>query len=76
MGSFTGSHHNYILSGRRRQRRSRAERALHILDRSQYHSIVLRGSDGLLISITCHTKGTGGAIDLSQSTDNVSPDPR
>lgn len=74
MGSFAGSHHDYFLSGPRRQRRLRFNRALHFLDCSQYHPVVFRGGDGLFISIILYTKGTSGAIDLSQPEDNVPPD--
>lgn len=76
MGSFAGSHHDYFLCGPRGQRRSRVNRALHLLDRSQYHTVMFRSGDGLLISIILYTKGTGGAIHLSQPQNNVPPDSR
>lgn len=74
MGSFAGSHHDYLLSGQRHQRRRGVNRALYVLDRSQYHPVVFRSSDGLLISNILYTKRTSGAIDLSEPEDNVSPD--
>lgn len=76
MGSFAGSHYNYFLSSRRRQRRSSVNRALHIFYRSQYYPVMFRGGDGLVILIIFHAKGTAGAIDFSQPEHNLPLDPR